>query len=169
MSQDLLCLLLFLLFLLLEPENVTSGPGNRVEMGQSSCRRVFLGDMGLGAGTHPPPARIARGRAMPMPTAHLKFFPVHAPGKGGKGEPVIREQTGPSQLQEEAAFFPSFIHPLSHLFVDTEHLLYAHLHLEMSETGSLIFRRERNQRVCCGVPGEQSRAGHRLNDHWEGR
>ena len=98
MSQDLLCLLLFLLFLLLEPENVTSGPGNRVEMGQSSCRHVFLGDMGLGAGTHPPPARIARGRAMPMPTAHLKFFPVHTPGKGGKGEPVIREQTGPSQL-----------------------------------------------------------------------
>ena len=126
----LICL--FSIVLLLEPENVTSGPGNRMEMGQSSCRHVFLGDMGLGAGTHPPPARIARGRAKPMPIAHMKFFPVHAVGRGGKGEPVIRERTGLSQLQEKTVFFPSFIHPLSHLFVDTEHLLYAHLHLEMS-------------------------------------
>lgn len=75
-----------------------------MEMGQSSSRRVFLGDMGLGAGTHPPPARVTRGRAMPMPIAHLKFFPVHAAGRWGKGEPVIREQTEPSQLQEETAF-----------------------------------------------------------------
>lgn len=55
-----------------------------------------LGMLGLGADTHPPPARAARGRAMPRLTAHTKFLLVLV--GGGKGEPVFWQQAGPFQL-----------------------------------------------------------------------
>lgn len=121
-----------------------------MEMGQSSCQACSLGDMGLGAGTHPPLKLGSPGAEQKQcPVAPSKFFQVHAVGEGERESQLGADRaiSAPRRLR---SFF--FIHPLSHLFVDTEHLLYPPKSRD-DLNRILISRRERNQRVCCGVPG----------------
>lgn len=61
--------LFFLLFLRLEMEKVISGPGNRVQMGQSKNRKSSLGILGFGEVTHPTPA-MARSSTVLRIIAH---------------------------------------------------------------------------------------------------
>lgn len=112
-------------FLLLMQENVTSGPGNRVEIGQSKSRYVFFGDAGDGKSHLPTSSYDCQGQS--DTEAH---GPQESPLNSiwnfkRRSRYLWRSQGHLCSERKPPSFFPCFIHLLSQLFANTEHLLCA--------------------------------------------
>lgn len=116
LPQYLFCFL-FLLLLLLEPGNIISGPGNRVEMGQLRRRCVFLWDAGAWRSHSPTSSYDCQGQK--NAEAHSPCeVPLSLSWGCERGSQMFGGTVRPNLAQRES-HTPCFIHPLSHLFANT--------------------------------------------------
>lgn len=121
LPQYLFCFL-FLFLLLLEPGNIISGPGNRVEMGQLRRRCVFLWDAGAWRSHSPTSSYDCQGQK--NAEAHSPCeVPLSLSWGCERGSQMFGEQSGPTWPREKATLLVLFTHSVTCLQTLTESLL----------------------------------------------